>query len=153
MSGVETGATQTAKEPSKLLSIQAKLSRRYIHAERDLGYTSVLIGFHTLDLVTGLGIIDETNIAAQIRRAVDEYLDRRTQDPTLPDQIASAEGRRSATVQAVEQTAPENLAGHLSLPAIEVLVLDPRVRHLAACALCQPELVAYLDEQSQIQEE
>lgn len=49
----------------------------------------------------GLSIVDNSNLAEQIRRAVEEYVTHRLEAPDLQAQVASAKARQSSVLEAL----------------------------------------------------
>lgn len=126
-----------AEHPAESASVQAAISREYSNPEDDPQKVIVAIGSHALDFMTGLSFIDDINIAAQIRRAISEYIDRRLQDPSLKEQISRCENQTLNTIATVQEEFDELHTRHMDVPAIETLALEPHARHLGSCALCQ----------------
>ena len=54
-----------------------------------------------IDKLMGLAILDSDNLAGQIRTAVDEYADRRLNDPLLGAKVAEARQRQTDVLAAL----------------------------------------------------
>ena len=63
---------------------------------------TVRLSEERLKLLTGLCMLDDSNLAEQLRRAVDEYLLRRRSSPEFPEQLAAARRRHTEALAALE---------------------------------------------------
>lgn len=88
---------------------QAEISQSYLEAPHGQPVT-VRVGQQSLDYLTALGILDQTNIAAQMRRACGEYTERRLDDPTLDEQVEAERMRQTTTLAKLSELAGVQLA-------------------------------------------
>jgi hypothetical protein len=58
----------------------------------------------TIDKLMGLAILDGGNLAAQIRAAVDAYVDARLNDPALETKVADARKRQTDVLASLSAT-------------------------------------------------
>lgn len=72
---------------------QAEITREYQYMNDPGRRVAVAVGNTSLRRLMGLSIVDDSNLAAQIRRAVAEYAERRQDDPTFAEQVENARSR------------------------------------------------------------
>jgi hypothetical protein len=51
----------------------------------------------------GLSVVDDTNLADQIRKAVLQYIQQRLSDPALQEQVAAARERQTSVLAALTE--------------------------------------------------
>lgn len=56
-----------------------------------------------------LALVDETRLAAQLRRAAEEYVETRLQEPDIKDKLEAARTRQSALLSSMESRANQRI--------------------------------------------
>lgn len=94
------------------LRTQAEITGGYKETDGHVTPLALSIGYTALNQLKGLAILDDSSIAAQIRRSIDEYYAGRVVDPTMPRQVEaarqrSAQGRPESEARAVIRSRQE----------------------------------------------
>lgn len=62
---------------------------------------TVRLSQHVLRELMGLSVVDESNLAEQIRIAISEYIDKRVAAPDFDEQVEAAKARQGDVLSAL----------------------------------------------------
>lgn len=83
-----------AKSQSEITrGFEVPCKKQNMHRAERKPNISIYLGSSTLDHLTALGLIDDTTIATQIQRAVQDYIVIRKDDPAMEGQMADYDNR------------------------------------------------------------